>query len=231
MNFPQGSCLAEMQPPSVAVVLSGRQNAHEFAAQAIADCLPRTGALVRPVLLDRVAGRSSSYTLAALSIEGDAAKWRPVDIDFSRGPKGSLRDADPHHTTPALPVKQFAPYLPDRATISPAPGGLLLQTAAKKYAWAAMYPIVSAQQAGRYRFTLRYRPQRGAVAFGAYYGDGSKWLAVTIVPVVVGAEREMSIWIDLERGEEFQLRIASNNADDHDAAIVATELRCIRLVP
>ena len=96
-------------------------------------------------------------------------------------------------------------------------GSLEVVTAAANHAEALVYPALAAPATGRYEFTLRYIPRyiprSGFFSFGVRPPDGtaSEQISVNASSYLQVNERELNLWINLTKGQIFDLRIANNN--------------------
>jgi hypothetical protein len=91
--------------------------------------------------------------------------------------------------------------------------GLALRTPRAAYDTAVSYGPLIAPSTGRYRFTLKYRPESGRFTFGARPLDDSTYLAQDVAACPAGSDLEKAFWVDLKGGEAILLRIANNNPD------------------
>jgi hypothetical protein len=92
------------------------------------------------------------------------------------------------------------------------PGGVRVRTHSAPGSLAALYPVLRAPVAGRYRFAMRYWRDAGAIRFGAYRADQpGHWLASTSKPYWDGSDPTLVFWVRLAAGEEFRLAIENYN--------------------
>jgi hypothetical protein len=92
------------------------------------------------------------------------------------------------------------------------PGGVRVRTHSTPGSLAALYPVLRAPVAGRYRFAMRYWRDAGAIRFGAFRADQpGHWLASTSKPYWDGTDPNLVFWVRLAAGEEFRLAIENHN--------------------
>jgi hypothetical protein len=209
---PDAPCGAELAPSTVIAVLSAEGRHGNLTASALAGCLVGTGLRPEPAgteVFDRGSYRS---TLDMLRVETVPGAWTPVAPRFDSARHGVLQDA----ASPAseFPLQRWTlePGGDSRAWLRPVPGGVRVQTHVTPGSLAALYPVLRAPVAGRYRFAMRYWRVAGAIRFGAYRADyPGRWLASASKPYWDGTDPDLIFWVRLAAGEEFQLAIDNHN--------------------
>jgi hypothetical protein len=210
-QFPQG-CNAPVPPDTLIVVASGRQDAGRTAQAALAQCWQPWGMSADLIAADRVNRPGQPYTLAYLRAKADPGRWRPVRAVFAGQSKGTLEMAD---TAGPLPVERWEAR---KGMARKVPGGIRLRTPAIGKATAAEYATLVPGFAGRYRFAVRCRDRSGLFAFQARHATAEDTIGIDNTGYTIGAEREMSFWLELRAGEEVVLRLRSNDLAGAGAA-------------
>jgi hypothetical protein len=210
---PDAACGAELAPSTLIAVLSADGRHGQLAASALAGCLAGTG--LRPEPAGTAVFDRGSYrcTMDMLRVETVPGAWTPVAPAFDSSRHGVLEDAAAARFA-GFPLERWAlePGGDSRAWLRPVPGGVRVQTHATPGSPAALYPVLRAPVAGRYRFAMRYWRVAGAIRFGAYRADRpGQWLASTSRPYWDGTDPDLIFWVRLEAGEEFRLAIENHN--------------------
>ncbi len=211
---PGAPCDVEL-PPSTLVVAISADSARVagLAASAVAGCWEEKGLRLSPVETGAFDRGAYSYTVAALRVETVPGMWTPVAPVFDSNRRAILEEAASAQAS-AFPPQYWAlePGGDSKAYQRTVRGGVQVQTHATPDSLAALYPVLRAPVAGRYRFAMRYWRIAGSIRFGAYQADGAgKWLASAIRPYWDGTDPNLVFWIDLSAGEEFRLAIANHN--------------------
>jgi hypothetical protein len=211
---PDAACGAELPPSTVIAVLSGDGRGGDAARSALAGCLAGTGLRVESAGTGVIGGGSQRYTLDMLRVETVPGAWTPVAPVFDSNRHGTLEDAAAARAS-AFPLQYWTvePGGDSRAWLRPLPGGVRVQTHSTPGSLAALYPVLRAPVAGRYRFAMRYWRDAGYIRFGAYRAlHPGQWLASTCLPYWDGTDPNLIFWVDLAAGEEFRLAIENHNA-------------------
>jgi hypothetical protein len=211
---PGAACDVELAPTTLMVAISADgARVAGYAASAVAGCWEGKGLRLSPAGTDSFDRGSYRFTVAAWRVETAPGMWTPVAPAFDSNRRAVLEDAAASLTSPFPP--QFWALEPggdSRAHLRPVPGGVQVQTHATPGSLAALYPVLRAPLAGRYRFAMRYWRIAGAIRFGAYQADGAgRWLASATEAYWDGTDPNLIFWVDLAAGEEFQLAIANHN--------------------
>ena len=206
-HFPQDGCKTTVQPGTLIVIPSARQDAAGRALRELSDCW-RAWAM-KPVAVARyaVARPDRPYSIAMLRAVTDLAGQSALEA-VQDGGTVKLRVA-PELAACALPAlwKKENPG----TVLREGPDGIDVRTPSGDYDYAFAYPPLAVPIAGRYRFALRYTASSGEFAFGAFPADNSRWLATSTVGYREGGAREISFSVDLGAGEAVVLRVANNN--------------------
>jgi hypothetical protein len=210
---PDPPCGVELPPSTLIAVLSADGPQASRAASALAGCLEGTQVRLAPAgtgVFDRGSYRS---TLDLLRVEAVPGAWVPVAPVFDSASHGVLQDAAAS-PAPEFPLRYWTlqPGGDSRAWLRPVPGGFRVQTHAIPGSLAALYPVLRAPVAGRYRFAMRYWRIAGAIRFGACQSDHpGQWLAYATRPFWAAPDPNLIFWVDLAAGQEFQLAIDNHN--------------------
>jgi hypothetical protein len=208
---PDAACGVELPPSTLIAVLSAEGRAGQLAASTLAGCLAGTGLRLAPAGT-AVIGR---VTLDMLRVGTVPGAWTPVAPAFDASGHGTLEDEDAAAAQPPgfpLPRWTLEPGADTRAWLRPVPGGVRVRTHSTPGSLAALYPVLRAPVAGRYRFAMRYWRDAGAIRFGAFRADQpGHWLASTSKPYWDGTDPNLVFWVRLAAGEEFRLAIENHN--------------------
>jgi hypothetical protein len=211
---PDAACGAELTPSTVIAVLSADGPHGQLAASALAGCLMGTGLRPEPAGSGVIGRGSCRCTLDLLRVETVPGAWTPVAPVFDSRGHGVLEDAAAAAPSSAFPLSRWVlePGGDSRAWLRPVPGGVRVQTHATPGSLAALYPVLRAPVAGRYRFAMRYWRVAGAIRFGAFRADHpGQWLASASQPYWDGTDPDLIFWLRLAAGDEFQLAIENHN--------------------
>jgi hypothetical protein len=206
-------CGLELVPPTLIAAISAEGRRGDLAGNALSECLKGTELCLESMGADVVDRGSYNYTIDLLRVEAVPGAWIPVAPIFDSNRHAILEDAASAQAS-AFPPQYWAlePGGDSNAYQRAVPGGVQVQTHATPDSLAALYPVLRAPVAGRYRFAMRYWRTAGSIRFGAYQADGAgKWLASATMPYWDGSDPNLVFWIDLSAGEEFRLAIANHN--------------------
>jgi hypothetical protein len=207
------ACGVELLPHTLIAAISADGRHGDRAADALAECLPGTALRLEPVGA-RVFDRGSyRYTVDVLRVATPPGAWIPVAPFFDSGSHAVLKE-DRAPQTSGFPLQYWTlePGGDSRAYLRTEPRAIRIQTHATPGSLAAIYPVLRAPVAGRYRFAVRYWRIAGSIRFGAYRRNGAgQWLASVTTPYWDGTDPNLVFWVDLAAGEEFQLAIANHN--------------------
>src|SRR5271157_603363 len=210
---PDAACGVELTPSTLIAAVSGDGRGGQFAASSLAGCLAGTGLCLEPAGTGVIDGGSGGFTLDLLRVRTVPGAWTTVAPAFDSSRHGVLQDASAARSSSfPLGLWTLEPGGDSRAWLRPVPGGVRVQTHATPGSLAALYPVLRAPVAGRYRFAMSYWRVAGAIRFGAYQADHpGRWLASTCEPYWDGADPDLVFWIRLAAGEEFRLAIENHN--------------------
>jgi hypothetical protein len=205
-TFPELSCDVDVLPGTVLVVLSSsRDHVSELARTKLSQCWEPYGMRAKLVENDIIEHNSRRYTMALLTAEVDAARWRPLRAVFDSNGKGHLQPVEGSTAPVAFPLGLWtgvnAQYLQTAA------GGVRVYPPRALNALVATYPALVAPAPGKYRFALRFEQENIEPSFGASIGDGSLWRALSTRGHPAENDREMDFWVDLKSGQEIHLGI------------------------
>jgi hypothetical protein len=205
-------CDVELVPSTVVAAISADgRHGPDFVQSALAGCWEGKGLRATPIETDSYDRDTYSYSMALLRVETVPGAWIPVGPVFDSAGHAILRDAATPQAS-QFPVPPWTLQPGDsRAYLRPGPGGVQVQTHATPGSLAALYAVLRAPVAGRYRFAMRYWRVAGAIHFGAY--RGGQWLASATKPYWDGNDPNLVFWIDLAAGQEFQLAIDNHNQE------------------
>ena len=206
-SFATAPCDVEVLPSTIiAVISANRAHGADFATAALAGCWSQNKLRAVPVETNTVDRELYTYTMPILRVEAVPGMW------LSLTPV--LREAAGSPQPSAFPLQRWAvePGEDSTAELRTVPKGVLVRTHARPTSLAALYPVMTAPVAGRYRFAIRYWPGAGRFGFGAYVrGRAEPWLAYATQGNWAGSDYEMVLWVDLAEGQEFQLGLNNNN--------------------
>ncbi len=206
---PDAACGVELPPSTLIAAISSDGRAGQSAATMLDGCLAGTGLRAAPAGTGVIGSGRSRFTLDMLRVATVPGAWTAV----APGRNGVLEDTAAAQPS-GFPMEQWAlaPGADTRAWLRPEPGGARVQTHATPGSLAAIYPVLRAPVAGRYRFAMRYWRVGGVIRFGAYRaGQPGQWLASASRPYWDGTEPDLIFWVRLAAGDEFQLAIENNN--------------------
>jgi hypothetical protein len=225
-RLPEDACREVPDPAEIEVVVSRRPDAAAVAQSALAACWSQAGLVPRAEATVPIPLSYDPFTAILFRAEPDPARWRALRAAAD----GSLALAS---SPGPLPLHHW------RVWVHPHDRGILRQEGNGVWAitpkgadYAFRYDPVPVPVEGRYRFTLRYTPREGAIAFGAYRRSDLAWRSVRTRAHPVGDDRELSFLLDLHAGESVDLLISNNRTpDSRRATAVLKELTAGVLQP
>ncbi len=229
---PDHACDAHMEPGDLLVVLSDRATLAQQAASTLDNCWHKFGMTVDRLPSVTFSRGGHAYSMTLLKAAPNTSTRHSIEGTFDSAGNGFLQRA----AVPGfLPLERWKAWVnkEERSTIEHVRDGFAVRTPDGQHAWGAMYAPLIAQTPGRYRFSLKYKPESGHFAFGIYAGDLSKWLGVaTEGRQVSGNESEMSVWVDLRQGELILPRIENDDlTGNHPASFVMRQFTAIVVDP
>jgi hypothetical protein len=222
-------CDVELTPSTVVAAISANgARGPGFVQSALAGCWEGKGLRATPVETDGYDRGSYRCTMALLRVEPAPGAWIPAGPVFDSGRGADLRDAATAQDSEFPPQRwTLQPGGDSRAYLRPGPAGVRVQTHATPGSIAALYAVLRASAAGRYRFAMRYWRTDGFIHFGAY--QAGHWLASATKPYWDGTDPNLVFWVDLAAGDEFQLAIDNNNEVQLPASFLMKGVTAIRV--
>jgi hypothetical protein len=228
-HFPAG-CEIPVNPNTLVIVSSRNQGITSKARSALTDCWRNAG--MHPVLelTETLAG---PYTLSVFRAEPDSAKWLSLQAVFDRTGAGELVPLASGAPPAPFPSDRWVvdAYPVDRAVLTPVAAGLHVRAPKAPFGFAVGYVPLRAPITGWYYFVLKLRDTSGWFAFGARPGDDSTYLAADRFGHPVGDHREMSLWVNLKKGDMVRLRTANNDLIGFGPARFVMEQLTASVVP
>jgi hypothetical protein len=157
---------------------------------------------------DIIEHNSRRYTMALLTAEVDAARWRPLRAVFDSNGKGHLQPVEGSTAPVAFPLELWTGV--NEQYLQTAAGGVRVYPPRGLDALVATYPALIAPAAGKYRFSLRFKLESRESNFGASIGDGSHWRVRSTLGHPAENDRELNFWVDLKSGQEIHLGIMND---------------------
>jgi hypothetical protein len=218
-SFATPPCDVEVPPSTIiAVISANRTHGTDFAVSALTACWSEKGLRAVPVETRVVDRDLYTYTMPILRVEVVPGMWLPL------APAGSDQ---PY----AFPLQNWTVERGDDSTaaLGAVPDGVLVRTHARPASLAALYPVIKAPAAGRYRFAIRYWPGAGRFGFGAYTHGRAEPLAYVTQGNWAGNDYEMALWVNLAEGQEFQLGLTNNNSQALPASFLMKAVTAVRM--
>jgi hypothetical protein len=218
-SFATPPCDVEVPPSTIiAVISANRTHGTDFAVSALGACWSEKGLRAVPVETHVVDRDLYTYTMPILRVEVVPGMWLPL------APAGSDQPF-------AFPLRNWTVERGDDSTaaLGAVPDGVLVRTHARPASLAALYPVIKAPAAGRYRFAIRYWPGAGRFGFGAYAHGRAEPLAYATQGNWVGNDYEMALWVNLAEGQEFQLGLTNNNSQALPASFLMKAVTAVRM--
>jgi hypothetical protein len=226
-------CDVEVPPSTIiAVISANRAHGTDFAVSTLAGCWSEQGLRAAPVETDTVDRDLYTYTMPILRVEVVPGMWLPLSPVFEPNKPAVLQEAAGSRQAAEFPLQNWTVERGEdlSAALRRAPDGVLVRTHARPRSLAALYPVMMAPVAGRYRFAMRYWPGAGKFGFGAYaHGRAEPWLAYANKGNWAGSDYEIAFWVDLAEGQEFQLGLTNNNAPVLPASFLMKAVTAVRL--
>ena len=177
---------------------------------------------------DIIEHNSRRYTMALLTADGDAARWRPLRAVFGPNGKGHLQPVEGSTAPVAFPLDLWRGV--NKHYLQTAAGGVRVYPPRALGTLVAMYPALVAPAAGKYRFSLRFKPEGIEPNFGASVGDGLLWRVLSTRGHPAENDREMDFWVDLKSGEEIHLGIMNNVGDTPSASFLMKAVTAVEVL-
>lgn len=215
---------APLTPGTPLILLSEREDAFPLAQSALRSLdlrasLRTTHAVQTP---------TGSFNLLFLDLWPDWGRPVTVRSDAPDAPAEIITD-DAALAAPIPLDRWHAVGPPGAAQVDMQPDGLHIATPPQRWAYAAMYAPITASQAGRYSFVLRYQSVSGNFAFGALRGDQSAWRAKAAEPFREGERWIKYFQIDLASGETIVPIITNDHpTGDQPSSCVLNEMMIYR---
>ena len=227
-RFPELSCDVDVLPGTVFVVLSSsRDHVSELAREKLSQCWDPYGMRATLVENDIIENGSHRYTMALLTAEVDAARWRPLRAVFDSNGKAHLQPAEGSTAPVAFPLDLWTGV--NAQNLQTAAGGVRVYPPRALGRLVAIYPALVAPAAGKYRFALRFKQENIEPSFGASIGDGSLWRALSTRGHPAENDREMDFWVDLKSGQEIHLGIL-NGAEGPRATFLLKAITAVEVL-
>ena len=157
------------QSTVIAAIWANGAHGPGFVQSALAGCWDGKGLRATPVETDAYDRGSYRCTMVLLRVEPVPGAWIPAGPVFDSSGSADLRDAAAAEASEFPPQRwNLQPGGDSRAYLRPGLGGVQVQTHATPGSIAALYPVLRAPAAGRYRFAMRYWRTAGFIHFGAY---------------------------------------------------------------
>ena len=226
-GFPKGGCQQQVYPHDLIVVESTLENSTAIAVGGLATCWERFG-LAPSVTSTFAAIRSNQpYTVTLVKAEEQSALIHPLIAAVSADGTFSLVPSADNTSKPLPPSrwKLIGDKTADLQYYSD--GTLRVTTRPARYAAALLYPSLVATADGRYRFTLKYSPRSGYFSLSLIAKGRGVAAKVTSNEGIYlkGLDRELGLWVELKKGEVFDLSVSNNNNfEDRPASVVIDEL-------
>jgi hypothetical protein len=218
----------DVPPGTLFVVLSSQGQVSELARKTLSQLWERYGMRATLAENDVMERGSYRYTMALLTAEVDAARWRPLGAVFDPNGKGHLQPVENSTAPVALPLDLWTAV--NEQYLHRAAGGVKVHTPRAMSSLAATYPALVAPAAGRYRFALTYNLENGEPGFGASIGDGSPWPILSTAGHPDGNDREMDFWVDLKSGQEIRLGIMHSGTDEPPATFLLKSVTAVEVL-
>jgi hypothetical protein len=225
-RIPDEACRHLPDPFEVVVLASRRPDGEEIAKSGFAPCWSDVGLVPTIETVIRLPLREGPFAATVFRAVHDPARWRPLRPAAADSLEVAASGA-------AMPIERWKLWIHphDRGELEIVSGGLRAVTP-KGIDYAFTYGPFRVPVNGKYRFTLRYTPVVGSIAFGAYRRTDASWRRVRTEAHPVGDDREVTFLIDLQAGEAADLLIANNpTKDDRRASLVLRELTAGVLLP
>jgi hypothetical protein len=216
-SFPK-ECQGTVELGSLVVVTSAKEHTPEAAKGALADCWQGSG--IAPAIQStwQMARPGQPYMLVVLKAVEDLSLLQPLRLEFDAKGTGHLELAESMSEPVFLPLERWGSS--QGATAQSVDGDLVLHTPPVAAAYAFTYAPLIVPRDGQYQFRLKGKPKIGSIAFGAFPGDESRWLASDLFGRNTPGGYEMSISVDLKQGDTVILRIANNSGPNPSATFV-----------
>jgi hypothetical protein len=232
-SFAAPPCDMALAPSTyVASISTSPAHGMDFVVSALGNCWSGQGLHAVPVGTETVNRGSYAYTMSILRVEPVPGRWQPVTAVFHQNSPAGLQDTTSEPVQ--FPLSYFAvePGSDTRAALRLEARGVEVRTHAQPDSLAAIFPVMTAAVAGRYRFAMRYWPGAGSFRFGAYVRQrADPWLSSAIKGYWTGTDYEAAFWMDLAEGQEFQLALANNNGNIRlPASLLMKSVSAIRLL-
>jgi hypothetical protein len=227
-KFPEPPREVDVPPGTLFVVLSSQGQVSELARKTLSQLWERYGMRATLAENDVMERGSYRYTMALLTAEVDAARWRPLGAVFDPNGKGHLQPVENSTAPVALPLDLWTAV--NEQYLHRAAGGVKVHTPRAMSSLAATYPALVAPAAGRYRFALTYNLENGEPGFGASIGDGSPWPILSTAGHPDGNDREMDFWVDLKSGQEIRLGIMHSGTDEPPATFLLKSVTAVEVL-
>lgn len=204
---------ASLAPGTIVVVESSRDDAGAIAESSF----HRDPLILRPLSVVPISYGSVRYSLFFFQLDVDPRVFQPVTVSFSPKECCQIRgamDLDRH----PFPLGEWrlTGTSDDPSDMEEHAGKPQFTTPKHREAYVAAYPALVVQEAGIYRFVLRYRPITGEITFGARNSDGTLWSPAGPAERQ-GSFRVKQCFITVKKGDTIQLLIA-NGKDVDDAS-------------
>ena len=227
-KFPEPPRDVDVPPGTLFVVLSSQGQVSELARRTLSQCWERYGMRATLAENDVMERGSYRYTMALLTAEADAARWRPLNAVFDPNGKGHLQPVENSTAPVALPLDLWTGV--NEQFLHKVAGGVKVHTPRALSSLAATYTALIAPAAGRYRFALTYKLENGEPGFGASIGDGSPWPILSTTGHPDGNDREMDFWVDLKSGQEIRLGIMHSGTDEPPATFLLKSVTAVEVL-
>jgi hypothetical protein len=214
-DFPRG-CDEPVGQGTLAVVTSRNPDMPRAAETALAPCWHRFG--LNPIVeeTDRV-GAPQPYAIAMLRAEYDFTAIRPLTADFGPQGTGILRLVESPRWVQELPTMRWIPT--GETALRDTPEGLFIQAPKEPEAYFATYTPLVAPRTGKYRFLIAYTPLSGDIFIGAAHPNRPEWVAIQRERRYAGKRWEMTMELNLDRGEAVVLRVSAATAGSPPVSI------------